>query len=368
MCPLIPVLFLSTRVKIRLGRPSFCRKRRESYSVGRDEIGSGKKRPLMGSVMNNSNSFAPTFIVGVPRSGTTLLVTLLGEHPLLSALYETKFLRNLLLHCDKACWFWGDSLSRRVVSYTGEAQIVHRFRSECEKFHQKVLSFDEWAIDPATGRQTNRDFPSGIHYWREEFERETDRWLKTLQAGPLTEEDVYRLAREYVYRLFSFHCGRTKKPYWINKTPGLLRYLCRIPKLFPFAQVIHIIRDGRDVACSNLNLPWGPTTVPEAAARWRSLLALGRNGVDPGFVRYLELRYESLIEDPRNTLSTILVFLGLDGDPEKLLSKRAIYNTSTGVWRRRLGAKERKAFARQAGDMLISLGYEKDLSWVDSLQ
>ena len=116
----------------------------------------------MGSVMNNSNSFAPTFIVGVPRSGTTLLGTLLGEHPLLSALYETKFLRNLLLHCEKACWFWGDSLSRRVVSYTREAQIVHRFRSECEKFHQKVLSFDEWTIDPATGRQTNRDFPSGI--------------------------------------------------------------------------------------------------------------------------------------------------------------------------------------------------------------
>ena len=119
-----------------VARP-FWRKRRESYSVGRDEIGSGKKRPLMGSVMNNSNSFAPTFIVGVPRSGTTLLVTLLGEHPLLSALYETKFLRNLLLHCEKACWFWGDSLSRRVVSYTREAQIVHRFRSECEKFHQR---------------------------------------------------------------------------------------------------------------------------------------------------------------------------------------------------------------------------------------
>ena len=64
----------------------------------------------------------------------------------------------------------------------------------------------------------------------------------------------------------------------------------------------------------------------------------------------------------------ILVFLGLDGDPEKLLSKRAIYNTTTGVWRRRLSAKEKEAFARQAGDMLISLGYEKDLSWVDSPQ
>ena len=40
-------------------------------------------------------------------------------------------------------------------------------------------------------------------------------------------------AREYVYRLFSFHCGRTKKPYWINKTPGLLRYLCRFQSSFP---------------------------------------------------------------------------------------------------------------------------------------
>jgi Sulfotransferase family len=316
--------------------------------------------------MNNSDFFAPTFIVGVPRSGTTLLVTLLGEHPLLSALYETKFLRNLLMHCEKACWFLGDSISRKVVSYAGETHVARRFRSECEKFRRKVFSFDEWTTDPATGKQTNRDFPSGICYRREEFEGETDRWLKTLQAGPLTEEDVYRLAREYLNRLFSFHCGRTEKPYWINKTPGLLRHVCRIPKLFPNARVIHIIRDGRDVACSNLNLPWGPTTVPEAAARWRSLLTLGRNGVDPRVLRYLEIRYENLIRDPANTLAEILAFLDLEGNPERLFSLHTIHNTSTGVWKTKLDVKERKAFQRKAGDMLIALGYEKDQSWVDT--
>jgi hypothetical protein len=316
--------------------------------------------------MNDSDSLAPIFIVGVPRSGTTLLVTLLGEHPLLSALYETRFLRNLLLHCEKACWFWGDSISRRVASFTGESRVARRFRAECEKFRQKILSFDEWTIDPITGRQTNRDYPSGIHYYREELEGETDRWLKSLVGEPLTEADIYRLAREYVYRLFSAHCGRTNKPHWINKTPGLLRHVCRIPKLFPSARVIHIIRDGRDVACSNLNLPWGPTTVTEAAARWRSLLTLGRRGVDPRVLRYLEIRYENLIQDPVNTLAKILAFLGLEGNPERLLSGYTIHSTRTGVWQAKLGVEERRAFARQAGDMLIALGYEKDRSWIDS--
>ncbi|MGZ8500831.1 MAG: sulfotransferase, partial [Candidatus Binatia bacterium] len=41
----------------------------------------------------------PGFIVGVPRSGTTLLINLLGQHPLIAPLYETRFLRNLLVLC-----------------------------------------------------------------------------------------------------------------------------------------------------------------------------------------------------------------------------------------------------------------------------
>jgi hypothetical protein len=39
------------------------------------------------------HSFAPAFIFGVPRSGTTVLVNLVGSHPLVAPLYKTRFLR-----------------------------------------------------------------------------------------------------------------------------------------------------------------------------------------------------------------------------------------------------------------------------------
>ena len=40
----------------------------------------------------SESSIGPVFIIGVPRSGTTLLVNLLGSHPLLAPIYETRFL------------------------------------------------------------------------------------------------------------------------------------------------------------------------------------------------------------------------------------------------------------------------------------
>jgi hypothetical protein len=80
----------------------------------------------------------------------------------------------------------------------------------------------------------------------------------------------------------------------------------------------------------------------------------------------MEVRYENLIDSSAATLTGILDFLGLPGDPEEMLSHFKLHDRSIGAWRRVFTGEDRKSFAKAAGDLLIELGYERDHSWVRS--
>ena len=308
-----------------------------------------------------------TFIVGVPRSGTTLLVNLIGMHPQFAPIYETRFVRNLLLHCEEVCWYWGTSLSRRLLFFFAEPWTRSRFAGRCEGYRKKVVAYDERSADDASthGRSDIPLGSQGILYTLEDLVRETDRWLDTVAAGPLSEGAVYGSARHYIDTLFSIHCAQMTKPYWINKTPGLLTYLHYLPKLFPYAKFIHILRDGRDVAVSTIATSWGVKTVSEAARRWKNLLLTGRERANPALAPYMEVRYEDLVESPAKVLQDLFDFLDLDGDIDDILSRVQIARASVGNWKTKFSLEERRIFAREAGDLLITLGYEKDAAWVD---
>ncbi|MBF0295392.1 MAG: sulfotransferase, partial [Magnetococcales bacterium] len=78
----------------------------------------------------------------------------------------------------------------------------------------------------------------------------------------------------------------------------------------PDLKIIHIVRDGRDVALSWLRSWWGPATLGEAVRLWsRHVLDKREWGVaHPD--NYLEVRYEDLLSDPEGTLAQIAAFLG----------------------------------------------------------
>jgi len=316
----------------------------------------------------NRSCIDPIFIVGVGRSGTTLLVNLMGNHPLLAPIYETHFLRKVLRHCEKACWFWGDSISRRLSSLLGDSHVHRYFMKRCDKVKRRIASTIE-SLPDGSIKQKYEKFPFGqAHYILfnvEELEQETDRWLQNLLASPLPEKAVYQSAREFIDRIFSIHCARMNKPYWINKTPNLLSYLDRLPKLYPSAKYIHIVRDGRDVAASFLSLSWGPRTTRDAARHWKKRLLEGHRRVNPTKLKYLELRYEDLIDSPREMLKKVFSFVEMEADVDEILSRMPIYQTRVGSWKSVLTHEDRKIFRTEAGDLLIELGYEKDDRWVD---
>ncbi len=172
-----------------------------------------------------------------------------------------------------------------------------------------------------------------------------------------------------------------------EKTPANSAWFAELRELFPEAPQVHVMRDGRDVVASLLGLDWrdGRTGEPfdfvrsarAAAAMWARQIAIAREAfaAPEAQGRVFELRYEAVIERPRETLEPLFAFLGepweeqvLDfhlnpragsGENETSASqvRKPLYRESVGRWRRDLSPTQLDEVMDEAGGTLAALGY-----------
>jgi hypothetical protein len=167
---------------------------------------------------------------------------------------------------------------------------------------------------------------------------------------------------------------------WIDSTPTNIPHLLRIKKDFPDARIIHIIRDGRDVALSldkrgwSRPLPWDRRRgLMAAGLYWEWIVRKGRKLGSMLQSDYLEVRYEDLVNQPAQTLELLAVFLAHDLDYERVrqVSIGSVKNPSTsfqedlqrgqfkpvGRWKERFPRDQLAVFESLVGDYLEELGY-----------
>ena len=289
------------------------------------------------------------FVVGAPRSGTTLLRLMLDAHPDLAIPPETYFV-------PKAAKQW-----RRVE------RLRNRNASPRDRFFEAVTEHTRWP-----------DF----HMDADAFRRRLD------EERP---QDVGEAVRIF-YRLYA---EREGKPRWGDKTPFYVRRMAIIQEIIPEARFIHIIRDGRDLTLSIKGLWFGPNSIDEAAEFWISRIEEGRAQA-PGLSHYMELRYEDLLEDPDTQLRRICEFVDLPFDdrmltyhehvderlapetpPEEIAPDGRVVSTAErqaimarvskppdktriGRYRTEMPAEDRERFEAIAGPLLEKLGYPLD--------
>ena len=271
---------------------------------------------------------SPIFIVGCPRSGTTLLRDLLRSHPHLTFPEESHFIPQLYES-------YGDPKDER----------------EARKLAAKILSL---------------------------------RWVQAweLQLTPAEFAQDRSYAR-IVSRLYEAWALKENKPRWGDKTPP---YVIKIPvlrEIFPEAKIIHIYRDGRDVASSWVRVRFGPRNVFTAASAWTTMVAAGRAaGARLPPETYLEVCYESLVRHPRETMTQVCAFLGEpftdavlqasplvgwnryspivgSARPRKPRSDE-IVATNLEKWKREMPLSDRILVESVAADLLETLGYETE--------
>ncbi len=275
----------------------------------------------------------PLFIVGAPRSGTTVLRSMLAANPDLSIPPESHFIPRLFRRYQGSLRSWTPELSRRLAE---DVAIDAHFRT--------------WGLDPTA----------------------------TVDHVLATRPTSFATTIERFFSTYAAHEGRTR---WGDKTPSYAFFLRELRALFPNLRVLHLIRDGRDVACSHLSLArrgagWTARTSPTAAAWWKASIRAARREGKRLADRYLEVRYEDLVSRPEATLAELCVFAELDFDERMLHYERVVnipaespyrnafervregLQTAARDWRSELTPAEIAGFEAVADTELAELGYE----------
>lgn len=162
--------------------------------------------------------------------------------------------------------------------------------------------------------------------------------------------------------IFSQHL-RPPAAYLVERTPVHVFQLELINRIYPDALIVNVLRDGRDVVRSLLHQPWGPSTVHEAAQSWRESILAARAAAP---ARYLEVRYENLVERPETAARDLFDRAGIPRPDPSWISAETdqVKNADpvdvrvgVGKWRSSFSADDMHTFDAVAGDLLVELGY-----------
>jgi hypothetical protein len=272
------------------------------------------------------------FFLGVPRSGTTLIQRLANAHPELAVVHELHWLPRL----------WE---KRTGIAADGTVK---------PEFADVLLA---------------------------------DRRFRKLKVAP---DRVRELAAErphysrLISDLFDMHGAAQGKRLVGEKTPGYVRRIATLHELWPRARIVHVIRDGRDVALSLTSWhrgertlggfpTWSEDRLVTAALFWEWTVRQGRDAVRLFGERYHELRYDALVADAESECRRLCDFLdipydaamlrfheGRTQDDPSLNAKDAWRPVTAGLrdWRTQLSPSDIARFAAASGPLLDDLGLE----------
>ena len=199
----------------------------------------------------------PIFIVGAPRSGTTLLASFLDRHSRICVPPETRFFRevnpSLLALCER-----GGSRKEMI---------------ELLLSGLRIQDLDLNAEDLST-------------HW------------KTKNIS-----DLFLTALE----VFAQRHGKSRPG---EKSPVHLHSLDIIFDWYPDARVVHIIRDGRDVVLSLQNVVWSHNSLVRHCFMWRRKVAHIRHKMSKYDKKILTLKYKELVTQPVDEIQKVCSFIG----------------------------------------------------------
>jgi hypothetical protein len=307
---------------------------REQFSLS-----AGPPRPSTRSLARSrrknrwSNPFV--FVVGCPRSGTTLLQRILDAHPQLAV-------------CPESFW---------IVYY----------------YQNRVGLRPDGRITPEI---IDRLFEYHKFYRMKQDRQDLEKMLG--QTEPISYAD-------FVSGIFDAYAEDHGKPLAGDKTPDYVRNLPVLHQLWPKAKFVHLIRDGRDVALSAINWKrkaaklrslfptWHEHPLATAAAWWKWHVAPARErGRSLGPTTYYELCYEKLVDQPEKECARLCEFLGLPFDAAMLRfhegqtrlepeldAKNSWRPITPGLrnWRQEMTLEDVELFQAVAGGLLEELEY-----------
>lgn len=261
----------------------------------------------------------PLHIIGHGRSGTSIFGALCRKYLGIGAGTESQFIMRYYRRRDRFGDFSDVKTQRRFLSQL----LTERYFQRSKKFNIHLT------VDDILKNVRDRTF-----------------------AGML----------DATFASVADSLGMTR---WGDKSPEYILNLPVLEELFPTSQYIHVVRDGRDVAMSSkATANFGCNNSFSAALDWRSKVRLAREfGETLPPSRFLEIRYEDLLDAPLDTFEQVAQFLQIKNRRELLeyMSERVPKELMVGnhsKWKTQLNDAEIQRYESIAGAELAQLSYE----------
>lgn len=274
-------------------------------------------------------SMSPVFIVGAPRSGTTMLQFILDDLPNLSMpTGESHFLIPLFRN-------------QHDFSNLNTRAGMRRLLQTIDDFNPIFLYGD-------------------LHGLKFDVDQLTDAFLSEQRAS----------VRDVINGIFEHNARGRGKTRWGDKTPYYALHLDKLVEWWPDARIIHLIRDGRDVALSLFGRKhdFGAYNIYYAAQYWQKYVDICREqGRLLPAGQYLEIRYEDILNDKPAAMRAVCDFIGepypdtsvqdISTQPKIARQLKNVNKENQGKWRHTLSAWKIRVFESEAGSSLQQFGY-----------
>jgi hypothetical protein len=224
----------------------------------------------------------PVFIGGAPRSGTHILAHLLSSHPRYALVPN-----EVGFHCNAL------GVPGYVRRRIDKDELAQRIR---ERWWSRYGPAGESGLEGVVSRAT----------------------LESVLRTFLEDEgdDRETASAQLIRSILDPVAAEAGKPFWVEKSLQNVQAAGVLTSLLPTAKVIHVVRDGRDVACSLAALSFGPDSRAEALARWAKRVASAHASTGEardGAVFTIQLE-DLVLYDREASYRRLLEFLALADD------------------------------------------------------
>ena len=273
----------------------------------------------------------PVFIVGMPRSGTTLVSMILNGHSRICITPETHYFDKFYRKGERRGCTADEAAFERFVAYVTESSNIQQMGFTAEERSQlaeKIL---------ATGRRSHAVV------------------LGTLLAS---------------------YAATQEKSIVGEKTPKHILYTDAIFDAFPQARILHVVRDPRDVILSLRKVDWEVGNMLEHLGQWKQAIRVGMHAARVHAGRLMVVRYEDVLESPEQTVRDVCDFLGVAFEPAmlayhehtpanfdvklepwKVKNLQPIDAQNRMKWKTLMSANDCALVEARAGEEMAALGY-----------
>jgi hypothetical protein len=313
------------------------------YNFGSLEIANNIRKSSLKMDLHNQ----PLFICGHPKSGTSLLRSLLDGHP------------QLVVYPEESVFF------RRYLPLAEKKDI----ETQLELAEENLIHIFTWNQENPPLSQ--RGFPDR-DYSNISFDEIRDELRAILSDRPAQHAGDLLSAAILAFGIVTKQASAASK-YWVEKSPYNEQFAAQIYAWWPNARCLHVVRDPRDnfLSYSRKHADWSAEFF---AKNWTKSTRIGINNQENfGKNKYSLIRFEDLVQSPENTLTQMCQFLGIDFVPEITTPIRAgkswagnsmfdqefkaISSAPVGRWREQVSASDAAVIETMSAADITAMGY-----------